>query len=104
MDTTWGIWDGEDVDGYLGSVDVSLPQAVYPMVSRRLGGVAGQVVLDYGCGDSRSARWFAHQGAARVIGVDLSPEMIAAAGSRLPRGVPPDRAQHAGVPARCFHR
>jgi SAM-dependent methyltransferase len=79
MDGSWDVWDRAVVDDYLGSIDIGLPHAVHPVVAQRLGDVAGKVVLDYGCGDGRFARTIEGNGAARVIGVDVSPDMIAAA-------------------------
>jgi SAM-dependent methyltransferase len=49
----------------------------------------GKEVLDLGCGEGRNTRLFAERG-ARLTGIDLSPEMIAAAQSeeaREPRGI-----------------
>jgi SAM-dependent methyltransferase len=40
------------------------------------GGVAGREVLDVACGTGHYTRLFRQQGASRVAGVDLSPEMI----------------------------
>jgi malonyl-CoA O-methyltransferase len=43
----------------------------------------GQVVLDAGCGSGRYMLHALRRGAARVIGVDLSPEMLQRAGAEL---------------------
>jgi SAM-dependent methyltransferase len=43
---------------------------------RLAGGVAGQAVLDLACGEGYYSRALRGQGAARVVGVDLSPAMI----------------------------
>jgi ubiquinone/menaquinone biosynthesis C-methylase UbiE len=40
------------------------------------GGVAGKVVLDYGCGDGYWALYFALRGARRVVGFDLAESGI----------------------------
>jgi ubiquinone/menaquinone biosynthesis C-methylase UbiE len=40
------------------------------------GGVTGRTVLDVACGTGHYTRLLRHQGAARVVGVDLSPEML----------------------------
>jgi SAM-dependent methyltransferase len=44
-----------------------------------VGDLTGRTVLDVGCGTGFYSRLFAKQGAARVLGVDLSEEMIAVA-------------------------
>jgi len=57
----------------------------------------GRRVLDVGCGTGRLARALAERDAAKVWGVDASPEMLAAA--RVPRGV---RLKHARAEALPF--
>jgi SAM-dependent methyltransferase len=57
---------------------------------RLLGDVAGKSVLDLACGEGFYARALRHQGAARVVGVDLSEGMIALARqeeARKPLGI-----------------
>lgn len=49
------------------------------------GDVAGLDALDVGCGEGRMCRWFSEQG-ARPVGLDPTPEMIAAARARHPAG------------------
>ncbi|MFZ0872889.1 MAG: class I SAM-dependent methyltransferase [Rhodanobacter sp.] len=49
----------------------------------------GQAVLDVGCGSGRYMLHALRRGAARVIGVDLSPEMLQRAGAEL-SALPPD--------------
>jgi len=44
-------------------------------------------VLDVGCGTGTLAAWLAEHAAARVWGVDPSPEMLAVARSKAPDGV-----------------
>ena len=52
-----------------------------PHVLALLGDVAGQDVLDAGCGEGYLARILADRG-ARVTGVDLSPRLVELAGSK----------------------
>lgn len=51
------------------------------VVLAEVGGLAGRTVLDVGCGTGFYSRLWAAQGADRVVGVDLSEEMIAIAES-----------------------
>jgi SAM-dependent methyltransferase len=53
----------------------------------REGDLRGRRVLDVGCGTGRLAAALADRARARVWGVDSSPEMLAAARARVPRGV-----------------
>ena len=58
------------------------PATVYleePSVVAALGAVAGRSVIDYACGTGYYTRLLKRLGAERVLGVDLSPQMIAAA-------------------------
>jgi SAM-dependent methyltransferase len=60
------------------------------MISRMLGDLAGLAALDLACGEGHYARMLRRQGAARVIGVDISEGMIALAReeeAREPLGV-----------------
>src|SRR5688500_10843099 len=41
-----------------------------------LGDVKGKTVLDYGCGAGENSVLIASHGAARVIGIDISPELV----------------------------
>ena len=41
-----------------------------------LGEFVGKSILDLGCGEGFYIRKFRHEGAARVVGVDISPKMI----------------------------
>ncbi len=56
------------------------------------GNVAGKTVLDIGCGTGRYSVEFARRGAARVVGLDLAPNMVSMAGQL---------AAHRGVKERC---
>jgi len=47
-----------------------------------LGDLRGQSILDLACGEGFYSRQFAQRGAARVVGVDLSPPMIELARSQ----------------------
>uniref|UniRef100_B8HQR3 Methyltransferase type 11 n=1 Tax=Cyanothece sp. (strain PCC 7425 / ATCC 29141) TaxID=395961 RepID=B8HQR3_CYAP4 len=55
-----------------------------------LGDVSGQTVLDLACGDGTYSRLLKRQGAARVVGVDMSEKMIelaVAEETRAPLGI-----------------
>ena len=51
------------------------------------GDLRGRRVLDVGCGTGTLATWLAEHAAARVWGVDASPEMLAVAREKVPAGV-----------------
>jgi ubiquinone/menaquinone biosynthesis C-methylase UbiE len=53
----------------------------------QLGDLRGRRVLDVGCGTGRLAALLAERHLCRVWGVDVSPEMLAVARERVPRGV-----------------
>ena len=53
----------------------------------KAGDLRGRRVLDVGCGTGTLAAWLAEHAAARVWGVDPSPEMLAVARSKGPGGV-----------------
>jgi ubiquinone/menaquinone biosynthesis C-methylase UbiE len=53
----------------------------------RSGDLRGRRVLDVGCGTGTLATWLAEHAAARVWGVDTSPEMLAVARKKVPAGV-----------------
>jgi SAM-dependent methyltransferase len=55
----------------------------------RAGDLRGRTVLDLGCGSGRYLVEAAHRGAARVVGVDVAPEMIEVA-RRLTTGATAD--------------
>lgn len=48
-----------------------------------VGALEGRRVLDLACGTGRWATWLLEQGARSVIGVDLSPAMLAAASQKV---------------------
>ena len=51
------------------------------------GDLRGRRVLDVGCGTGTVAAWLAEHAAARVWGVDASPEMLDVAQQKVPAGV-----------------
>ncbi len=61
------------------------PMGILPRLFDLLGDVAGQRVLDAGCGDGYLARFLASRG-AQVTGIDISPRLIEAARQRDPDG------------------
>jgi ubiquinone/menaquinone biosynthesis C-methylase UbiE len=60
--------------------------AVYELVERAAD-LRGRRVLDVGCGTGRLSVALAERAGAKVWGVDASPEMLAVAQSKAPRGV-----------------
>ena len=61
----------------------------FPAVEDLLGEVAGQRICDLACGQGRVARYLADQG-ARVVGIDLSTQLLAMARKQeesAPRGI-----------------
>ncbi|HZU11820.1 MAG TPA: methyltransferase domain-containing protein [Chloroflexota bacterium] len=61
------------------------PLGILPRFLALLGDVAGQSVLDAGCGEGYLARVLAGRG-ARVTGIDISPRLIALARQKTPGG------------------
>ncbi|MFE4583116.1 class I SAM-dependent methyltransferase [Streptomyces chartreusis] len=55
---------------------------VFPTYLSAVGSVQGKSVLDVGCGYGTYTRMFRRDGARYVVGVDISPEMIALARAR----------------------
>jgi ubiquinone/menaquinone biosynthesis C-methylase UbiE len=64
------------------SATVPLRDAEWHSLHQRLGDLTGCSVLDLACGDGMGTRLFKRWGAARVVGVDISPQMIALAQQR----------------------
>lgn len=48
-----------------------------------LGDVSGKTVLDYGCGAGENSVLIASHGAAKVVGIDISPELVELGEKRL---------------------
>jgi ubiquinone/menaquinone biosynthesis C-methylase UbiE len=48
-----------------------------------LGDVKGKTILDYGCGAGENSVLIASHGAARVVGIDISPELVELGEKRL---------------------
>jgi len=61
------------------SAAVPLRDAEWYSLQQRLGDLTGLSVLDLACGDGMGTRLLGRWGAARVVGVDISPQMIALA-------------------------
>jgi SAM-dependent methyltransferase len=72
---------------YVAHVEANPYTALYeaPGLQALLPPVAGLRVLDAGCGGGRTSAWLAEQG-ARVIGIDVSPELLRLARERVPSG------------------
>lgn len=64
------------------SAAVPLRDAEWYSLRLRLGDLTGLAVLDLACGDGMGTRLLKRWGAARVVGVDVSPQMIALARQR----------------------
>lgn len=62
------------------------PLGIAPRLLELLGDLSGRTVLDAGCGEGYLARILAARG-ARVVGIDVSPRLIALARARDPEGV-----------------
>jgi chloramphenicol O-acetyltransferase type A len=63
------------------------PNPMLGLVARALDervGLSPSRVLELGCGTGRNLAWLAERGAARLVGVDFSQEMLAVAVERLP--------------------
>jgi len=70
------------------------------------GDLRGKRVLDVGCGTGTLAAWLAERAAAKVWGVDASPEMLAVARTKVPEGVglKPGRAEELPFKDSWFER
>jgi SAM-dependent methyltransferase len=70
---------------YVAHVEANPYTALYeaPGLQALLPPVAGLRVLDAGCGGGRTSAWLAEQG-ARVVGIDVSPELLRLARERVP--------------------
>jgi len=64
------------------SAAVPLRDAEWYSLRQRLGDLTGLSVLDLACGDGMGTRLLKRWGAARVMGVDISAQMIALARQR----------------------
>jgi len=62
------------------------------------GDLRGRRILDVGCGTGRLAAALAERASAKVWGVDPSPEMLAVARTRVPKGVALKRARAERLP------
>lgn len=72
------IKDADAIDEY----------AVYASLYRTIGDVTGKTVLDLATGEGRVSREMAARGAAYVLGIDISVEMLKIAHSRCPPHAP----------------
>jgi SAM-dependent methyltransferase len=61
---------------------VPLRDAEWHSLQQRLGDLTGCSVLDLACGDGMGTRLIKRWGAERVVGIDISPQMIALAQQR----------------------
>jgi toxoflavin synthase len=63
-----------------------LKHAVYPSFLDLVGNVTGRSVLDLACGEGFVAREMSHRGASRIVGIDLSENMLRIARERGSEG------------------
>ncbi|MCX5205698.1 class I SAM-dependent methyltransferase [Streptomyces sp. NBC_00237] len=78
-----GAYDSSTARAYVRATDSVFRRDVISHTTRaELGDLRGLSVLDVGCGEGRDARWARAQGAVRVLGVDLSEEMVRMARQR----------------------
>ncbi len=70
-------WWTDEVAG-----DPAYAEEVLPLLVEVFGPIAGERVLDAGIGEGQVARVI-EQGGSKVVGVDLSPELAAAAGASV---------------------
>ncbi len=81
--TSWGknaIWYDRMIEGQQGSFQSDL---ILPNIGRRMKLEKGHIVVDIACGQGFFCRAFA-LGGAKVIGVDIAPELIAIAKKKSP--------------------
>ena len=64
------------ISSYFEAEDVTNEQINFPALMHAVGDVTGKIVLDFGCGNGRFTSRLEPLGAAKVIGVDISPSMI----------------------------
>src|SRR5262245_36371821 len=75
---------------YQDVASMAVRQALEDTMQRVIGDVAGKSVLDLACGGGGFTRRFKERGADRVVGVDISAEMLnlaRAEEARDPRGI-----------------
>ena len=73
------IYTGQNKSGFARALDKWLRKDVYgrfDWVMRKSGNVTGKAICDIGCGSGRFVASLAKMGAARVMGVDVAPEML----------------------------
>src|ERR1043165_1089229 len=78
-DKTMTQYDSIALDYQKISAAVPLRDAEWYSLRVRLGDLASLSVLDLACGDGMGTRLLKRWGAERVVGVDISPQMIALA-------------------------
>jgi len=70
--------------GFYDSYDNPMVFGANQVVARLASSVAGQTVVEFGCGTGRNLALFARHGAAKLVGCDVSPGMLAQARLRDP--------------------
>src|SRR3546814_11859699 len=79
----------------------------WPAIRAMLPGLAGRRVVDLGCGFGWFARWAREQGAASVLGLDLSEKMPARAKAETSDPAIESRLadlEQLALPAAAFHQ
>jgi SAM-dependent methyltransferase len=82
----WSEVSADDWTDYVGSTTAQVIRAVLDPVMLREVRPEGKVVLDVGCGEGYFSRLLKANGAARVVGCDVSPDLIEQAEARDPDG------------------
>src|SRR5438876_89922 len=82
-------WYNEHADGYTAHVrnpDESIYHSLYekPAMYNMLPDLQGKTVISLGCGSGEDCKYLQSKGAERVIGIDISKELIGIARTSYP--------------------
>lgn len=81
-DTSWGNIAGKYDESFSADADSYQKQVILPNITRMLAPGVGDKILDLACGSGFFSGAFA-EGGAKVLGVDISPELIEVAKKRV---------------------